>query len=211
MGKLRGDARRVIVIALTGFEPAQVDRFADEGLLHYLPLLEDIGIRFSLSDASASDLESMASSLRREGIEVTRLTSDTTVAQLSLEQICAADRRRQEQLFDVLERQRRGVALCEFAMLAQLASRFGPHPTAEDEFVLRDVHARMDEHVGKVLSFVDERTALVVEVSRPPSACRESAEESHVEVFVTPPVRASETRSRTLREIVLQLLDSRLR
>ena len=57
---------------------------------------------------------------------------------------------------------RDGVVVCVFDMAAQLGRLYGPQLSAEQQLVMRDVYARMDEVVGKAMSFVDDRTVLVV-------------------------------------------------
>ena len=91
--------------------------------------------------------------------------SDTTDDEF-LKAVCAADRERQESLYAALLSVRRGMVATIFDMPAQLNRRL---TSIEDErrgeawrLVIRDTYARMDEVVGKTLSFVDEQTVLLV-------------------------------------------------
>jgi hypothetical protein len=75
--------------------------------------------------------------------------------------------------------------------------------------VIRDVHARMDEHVGKAFSFVDSETALVVVI---PARCVDSSpisgETNTCRVFVSCPLPTDEPPPTSLADLVQKLLGS---
>lgn len=207
-GRPTGNIRRVIVLVLQGFDWQRAERYLDEGLLHYLPLLSDIGTQFELRSAAVFDVDSSAASLRAAGSRVEVLVSVTTPAESNLDDICATDRLQQEQLFNLLGRRRSRVVIAEFNMLSRVRRLFGPQPTDEQRLVLRDVHARMDEHVGKVFSFVDSETALVVI----PAWCDESGpmlrEPDACGVFVSRPLSTDELPPTSLVDLVQKLVGS---
>jgi hypothetical protein len=172
--------RRVIVLVIDGLEPALVDEYLDEGLLHHLALLSDIGGRAPLLDSGA-EARAVCGSLRhaisRLGVQAVELPPVEPSPPADLAAICAADRQQQERLLAALARSRPAVVIGVFDMPARLKRLFGSRPDESQRLVLRDVHARMDEIVGKAFSFVDERTALLAVVSgknpgdvTPPSA-----------------------------------------
>jgi hypothetical protein len=154
--------RRVVVLVLEGVEPGQVDRYLEQGLLHNLALLGDVGARSTWKEAGAATLEPLATPFREVGARVEMLPAASRDASNDLDACCAADTAQQEKLFAELSRGRSGVVVAEFDLLARLTQQFGAEPDDKEREILRDVYARMDEVVGKAYSFVDERTVLVV-------------------------------------------------
>jgi len=207
-GSRKVGIRRVVILILEGFDTVRGRRFFDEGLLHYLPLLADIGAQLSLPDATSTDIEAIATALRAAHLKVTVLPSEATSYQATMDGICNADRVQQKKLFVALRRHRCGVVICAFDMLARLERLFGPQPTVSELQILRDVHARMDENVGKALSFVDEETALLAVIPARSAALQAGAAPQGPEVFAGLPLPASDARSLGLAPIVLGILDS---
>jgi hypothetical protein len=156
--------RRVIVVVLEGLEPSLVDHHLGQGLLQNLALLSDIGTRVAWGGAGAFDVDGFKASLPGRRVRV--LSADSQ-AHADLPALCATDRRQQERMIGVLRRRRSGVIVAVFDLVAQLARLYGPRPDAEEQLVIRDVYARMDEVVGKAYSFVDERTALLAAIRAP--------------------------------------------
>jgi hypothetical protein len=93
-------------------------------------------------------------------------------------------------------------------MLAQLESLFGPTPDAEQRLVLRDVHVRMDEVVGKAMSFVDARTVFLAAIRPRRSTINAPAQAA---VFVSRAVSDQPNGVDDLAEVVSQLLDGSAR
>jgi hypothetical protein len=204
-----GRIRRVIVLVLQGFDWPRAEQYLGEGLFHYLPLLSDIGTHFELRSDAAFDVDSCVAFLRAAGIRVELFAGVPTSAEANLDELCVADRAQQEQLFTHLRRRRSGVVVAKFDLLTRIERLFGSQLTAEQQLVIRDVHARMDEHVGKAFSFVDRETALVVVIparfvksnptSREPSNCR---------VFLSCKLPTDELPPISLADLVQKLLGS---
>src|SRR3990172_12246885 len=53
LARRQAKIRRVMVLRLEGLDPGQVDKYLDEGLLHSLALLADIGTPVPLSAVAA--------------------------------------------------------------------------------------------------------------------------------------------------------------
>ena len=153
---------RVIALRLEGLVPALVIRYLEEGLFQHLALLSDIGSQAELADVVATDLDAFCIAMHRHGVHAMVLPAALLPADVNLVGICAADRVQQEQMIAALKERRDGVVVCVFDMVAQLGRLYGTPLNAEQQLVFRDVYARMDEIVGKALSFVDDRTVLVV-------------------------------------------------
>ena len=154
--------RRVIVLEIDGLEPALVDEYLEQGLLHSLALLSDIGARVPLVNSPTYAIGgSICDALRKSGVRTVELLPLEPPKPTDLTAICAVDRGQQQRLFAALARLRPAVVVCKFDMPARLKQLFGPQPDESQRYVLRDVYARMDEIVGKAFSFVDEKTALL--------------------------------------------------
>ena len=201
--------RRVIVLVLQGFDWRRAEQYLGDGLLHYLPLLSDIGAHFDVGSEAAFDVDTCVLCLRTAGTRVELLTSVPTAARANLDELCAADRTQQEQLFTFLRRRRSGVVVATCDLLSRIERLHGSQPTADQQLVIRDVHARMDEHVGKAFSFVDRETALVVVT---PARCVESSpisgEPNTCRVFVSRPLPTDELPPTSLADLVQKLLGS---
>jgi len=163
----RGGVRRVVVLGFAGLEPALVDRYLEQDLLHYSALLSDVGTRADWVDSRTLDAARLASAIGKFGVRTVALPSPHLSSPADMQAICAADRQQQDRLIAALARWRPGVVLSEFDMPAQLARLFGPDPDARERQVIRDVYARMDEIVGKAFSFVDDRTVLLAAIAGP--------------------------------------------
>ncbi|MGD9633025.1 MAG: hypothetical protein AB7U97_07085 [Pirellulales bacterium] len=150
----------MVVLWLSGLDVARVDQLLEVGLLHYLALLSDIGVRVRVEGDAVVDFDSFVRRVRTIAPRTKALSPVPAAVPIDLDGICAADRAQQERLFAALDRRRPQVVACEFDMVAQLNRLFGSTPD-EQQLILRDVYARMDENVGKAFSFVDEETALV--------------------------------------------------
>lgn len=166
IGRRRG-FRRVILLVFEGLEPALVHEYLEQGLVHYLALLSDIGWRIDWTPARPIVVSELAGALRRHGLRTVVLPAADVSPPGDLRAISAADRGQQERLIAALRRWRPEVVAAWFDMPMQLARLFGPEPDAPSRQVLRDVYARMDEIVGKAFSFVDEQTVLVAAIGSP--------------------------------------------
>ena len=177
LARRQGRVGRVVVVVLEGLEPALVDHYLEQGLLHNLALLGDVGTRAASVDSRPFDAASLAATIGGHGVRTVVLPALRSSGQENLQAICADDRAQQERLIAALARSRRGVIVCVFDMPARLQILFGPHPDEGQRIVLRDVYARMDEIVGKAFSFVDERTVLLAAIpsSNVAGAATESA------------------------------------
>lgn len=153
---------RVIALRLEGLVPALVLRYLEEGLFQHLALLIDIGTRIELEVDVATDLGTFCAAMRSHGVHAALLPAAPLPATANLEDICAADRLQQERLIAVLKGRRQRVVACEFDMVAQLGRLYGTRLNDQQQLLMRDVYARMDEIVGKALSFVDDGTVLIV-------------------------------------------------
>jgi len=163
-----GELRRIIVLVIEGLEPALVDEYLEQGLLHHLTLLSDIGDRRSLvNSAMGADGRSLGDAIGKLGLPAVELRPPDPRQPVDLAAICAADRQQQEQLFAALGRSRPAVVVGVFDMPARLSEFFAPRPDESQRLVLRDIYARMDEIVGKALSFVDARTVLLAVIRAP--------------------------------------------
>jgi hypothetical protein len=160
--------RRVIVLLLDGLEPALVDHYLEQGLLHYLALLSDVGLRTVWRESAPVDLDSWKAIFRehRVGLAVLPTPSDSKSGNLMA--LAAADRRQQENLLTALGRKRSGVVVAAFDMARHLQQLLSNEPDENQRQVARDVYARMDEIVGKAFSFVDDRTVLIAVALRSP-------------------------------------------
>jgi hypothetical protein len=156
--------RRVIVVVLEGLEAELVDRYLEQGLLHNLALLSDIGTRAALGASRANLLETLSTTAASNHLRSVVLPAVPMATAIDLHSICAADRAQQERLVAALSRRRTQVVAAVFDMPLQLVRLFGPHPQSDPQLILRDVYARMDEVVGKAFSFVDETTVLLAVV-----------------------------------------------
>jgi hypothetical protein len=199
--------RRVIVVVLEGLDIAEVDYYLEQGLLHYLALMSDIGTRFELNRAASVDCDELCRALRAERVRGVSMPRAATPPHRDLDEICATDRAQQEQMIAALRRRRNRVVACRFDMLKQLARLFGPHPSADEQLIVRDVYARMDEVVGKALSFLDGETVLMAVIGPQRDAVHSAASTRGSEVIISRPVDASDCRSHSLAEIVLRLLE----
>ncbi len=161
-GRRPGEIRRVVLVVLDGLEPARVDELLEQGVLHNLALLSDVGTRAKWNDSSPLALDTCAAALAKRGLRTTTLLSPERLPPQDVDSLSAADRDQQERLIAELSRGRGGLVVAVFDLPAQLGRLFGPYPDASQQQVIRDVYLRMDEIVGKAYSFVDERTALVV-------------------------------------------------
>jgi hypothetical protein len=209
IGRPSVNIRRVIVLVLQGFDWRRAEQYLGEGLLHYLPLLSDIGAHFDVGSEAAFDADSCAACLRTAGTRVELFAGMPASAEADLDELCVADRRQQEQLFTLLRRRRSGVVVATFDLLTRIERLFGPQPTSEQQLVIRDVHARMDEQVGKAFSFVDSEAALVIVI---PARCVNSnpisGQTNTCRVFVSCPLSTDEPPPTSLVEILQKLLNS---
>ena len=160
----RGQVRRVVVVVLEGLEPALVDHYMEQGLLHNLALLSDIGTRTRLRDSGPEFVDSLESATAKHRVRTQVLMATAIRNPPDLSAICVADRTQQERMIAALLRARRGLVVVVFDMPLQLARLFGPDPTDDQRQIIRDVYARMDEIVGKAFSFVDGSTVLFAAV-----------------------------------------------
>ena len=157
--------RRIIVLVIDGLEPALVDAYLEQGLLHHLALLGDFGGRGPLvHSATGAASGSLLDAIGKLGVPVVELQPVEPRQPADLEAICAADRHQQERLFAALARSRPTVVVGVFDMPARVKRLFGPRPDESQRLVLRDIYARMDEIVGKAFSFVDAGTALLAAI-----------------------------------------------
>jgi hypothetical protein len=163
-GMRPAEIRRVVLMVLDGLEPARVDEYLEQGVLHNLALLSDVGTRAKWNDSSPLALDTCAAALAKRGLRTTTLLSPERLPPQDVDSLSAADRDQQERLISELARGRGGLVLSVFDLPARLGRLFGTHPDAGQQQVIRDVYLRMDEIVGKAYSFVDERTTLVVGV-----------------------------------------------
>ncbi len=154
----------VVVVGFEGLEPALVDHYLEQGLLHNLALLGDVGTRAAWVDSRPFDAASLAATIGGHGVQVVLLPAQSAPGQENLTTICADDTAQQERLIAALARSRPGVVVCVFDMPARQQILSGPHPDEGQRIVLRDVYARMDEIVGKAFSFVDDRTVLLAAI-----------------------------------------------
>ena len=144
----RRGIRQVAIISLDGLKSAQVDVYLNHGLLPNLALLSDIGGRYPWVDSQPFDPGTLAAAFTRRGVKV-ELSPPTRVTQrATLETITVDDRAQQELLIATLDRGR-------------LIALYGRSPTENERLVIRDVHARMDEVVGKAFSFVQGESVLI--------------------------------------------------
>ena len=159
----RGTVRRVILLEIVGLEPAAVDRYLEQGLLHYLALLSDIGTREFVVDLPPSFVAStIGNAARHCGVRSVELLPPQNSPSADVESLCLTDRQQQERMIAELSRGRRGVVACVFDLPARLRQLFGPQPDEAHRLMIRDIFARMDEIVGKAHSFVDVGTELFV-------------------------------------------------
>ena len=191
---------RVFVVVLEGLDSSLVDHHLEQGLLQNLALLSDIGTRATWVDFREFDPNDLNASLAEQRLRVVTLPASSE-APADLHAVCAADRRQQERMIAVLRRGKAGVVVAVFDMLAQLARLYGPQPDADQQLVIRDVYARMDEVVGKAYSFVDERTALLAAI-RGPSDLEAGL------IFASVPLDRARAAEVSLPGLVRQLLDA---
>jgi len=167
-----GQFRRVVLVVLDGLEPALVDRYLEQGWLHNIALLGDVGTRAAWINSRPVALDGCAAIVAKRGIRTTVLVPLPGPMPPDVESLCAADRDQQERLLAALMRRRPGLVLSVFDLPARLVQLFGHGPVAgpdaSQQQVIRDVYVRMDEVVGKAFSFVDDRTALVVGIPAQP-------------------------------------------
>jgi hypothetical protein len=106
----------------------------------------------------------------------------------------------------VLSRRRTQVVAAVFDMPLQLERLFGPHPQSDQQLILRDVYARMDEVVGKAFSFVDETTVLLAVV--PGRQCPEPEAQGPVagSMYVSRPWQPQKPDGTPVSQLVLELL-----
>lgn len=207
-GKSPNLVRRVIVLVLEGFDLSFAERLWDEGLLHYMSTLSDLGARLELHGDESNSLAAAAASLRAAGVRVSSPQSCAATANANLDEICDADRTLQERLFKQLMRHPDGVVIATFDMLARIERHCKSRVLTDSPSILRDVHARMDEHVGKALSFVDESTVLIVAIPKK-QELREAGDNRGLwEIFVSRPLPASGSRTGSLVELVHQFLEA---
>ncbi len=154
--------QRIVLLKFVGLLPDTVDLYLEQGLLHNLALLCDIGSRCAWSEAPPFESESLCRMLGGRGVPTRQLLPHAGAAPRDLPTICANDSQQQERLMAELARWRPGVVVATFDMPAQLCRLFGRGANQAQQNILRDVHARMDEIVGKAFSFLDERTMLLV-------------------------------------------------
>ncbi|MEX2091230.1 MAG: hypothetical protein WD971_01065 [Pirellulales bacterium] len=202
----QGRVRRVVVVGFDGLEPALVDHYLEQGLLHNLALLGDVGTRAAWVDSRPFDAASLAATIGGHGVRAVVLPALHAPGQETLQAICADDGAQQERLIAALARSRRGVIVCVFDMPARLQILFGPHPDEGQRSVLRDVYARMDEIVGKAFSFVDDRTVLLAAI--PSSNVAGAATESAARglIFASCPLDVAGPAIASLPSTVLNLL-----
>jgi hypothetical protein len=154
--------RRIIVLVIEGLDPALVDEFLEQGLLHHLALLTDVGGHGSLVDSALGvDDDSLGEAIGRLGVRAVELRPTKSRQSTSLAALCAADRQQQERLFAALARWRPTVVIGVFDLPARVKQLFGHQPDESQRLVLRDLYARMDEVIGKAFSFVDAQTVLL--------------------------------------------------
>lgn len=201
-----GRNRRVIVLVLLGFDWRRAEQYLDEGLFHYLPMFADFGARLQLQDEKAGDLEALSELLRAAGTQTVVLSAAD--ADPDFDSVCAADRNQQDRLFALLNRRRAGVVIAGFDMLARVRQATGMHRLLDDPLILRDVYARMDEHVGKALSFVDDGTVLVVAIPSHTWPSPPGCGVERWEIFVSQALPALETRTASLFELISQFVES---
>ena len=195
---------RVIILRLEALIPELVLRYLGEGLFQHLALLSDVGSRIE-SAGCAADLASFRAALHRHVVHAAYLPAAPLPADVNLDDICAADRLQQERLIAVLKGRRPRVVACEFDMVAQLGRLYGTQPSGEQQLVMRDVYARMDEIVGKAMSFVDDRTALIVMLHAADSEVEPG--QSKTLVFASCRLEPASVERADLAKIVLRLLN----
>jgi hypothetical protein len=162
----QGGLRRRILLEIVGLEPAAIDRYLGEGLLHNLALLSDIGQRARLDGSVATEIATLRATANQRGVRVIELTTALESGDSQLSTICRDDELRQTRLFEQLDRRPAGeLIICSFDMPARLRRLFGSNPSESEQLVLRDTYARMDEVVGKAFSFIDDSMALAIAVA----------------------------------------------
>jgi hypothetical protein len=167
--KGQGGLRRRILIEIVGPEPVAVDRYLGEGLLHNLALLSDVGGRGRLAHTAAAEIAAVRATAGQCKVRVIELSPAPGVGNSQLSTICRDDESQQARLIEQLSRRPAGeLVVATFDMPARLRRLFGSNPSESEQLVLRDVHARMDEIVGKAYSFVDDSVALAVVIAPRP-------------------------------------------
>lgn len=199
---------RLVVVLIDGADLALVDRYLGEGLLPHLALVSDVGRRIDFAVGRSFEPPAIFELLRGQRIRTQILSQVPLDAAADLDAICASDRAQQDRLRVALGRRRWRAVVAVFPMLAQLESLFGPTPDAEQRLVLRDVHVRMDEVVGKAMSFVDARTEFLAAIRPRRSTINAPAQAA---VFVSRAVSDQPNGVDDLAEVVSQLLDGSAR
>lgn len=167
----RGPRRRIL-LEVVGLELAAVDRYLDQGLLHNLALVSDVGGRTNLAGSIAAQLALVRQEARSRGIRVVELAPPSDGDSPELAAICQNDELRQTRLIEQLRRRPgNDLIICSFDMPARLHQLYGSSPDEAEQLVLRDVYARMDEVVGKAYSFVSDSVVLAVAIL-PQQDCR---------------------------------------
>lgn len=163
ISKGQGGLQRRILLEIVGLEPAAVDRYLGEGLLHNLALLSDVGGRGRLVGTAAAEIAVLRATAGERKMRVVELSPALQGGDSQLSTICRDDESQQARLIEQLRRRPAGeLVVAKFDMPARLNQLFGCNPSESDGLVLRDVYARMDEVVGKVYSFIDDSVALAV-------------------------------------------------
>jgi hypothetical protein len=159
----QGGLRRRILLEIVGLEPAAVDRYLGEGLLHNLALLSDVGGRACSDGPLAAQTAALRATASKRGVRVIELRPALESGDSQLSTICRDDELQQARLVEQLSlRPSNELLISTFDMPARLNQLFGSNPSIAERLVLRDVYARMDEVVGKAYSFVDDSVALAV-------------------------------------------------
>jgi hypothetical protein len=152
-----------------GLEPVALARYLDQGLLHNLALLNDVGGRNILASSNAVQFEVVRQEARRRGVRVVELAPPSNGESPDLAAICQNDELQQTRLIEQLSRRpRNDLVICTFDMPARFGRLFGSDPSESEQLALRDVYARMDEIVGKAYSFVGDSVVLAVAIGPGP-------------------------------------------
>lgn len=200
--------RRVVVIVLEGLELDLVERSLEQGLLHNLALLSDIGTRVAFTKPQLNVVESLARVANTNSLRSVFLPAVSIAGAIDLRSICAADRAQQARLFAALSRRPPQIVGAEFDMPLQMARLFGPDPRADEQIILRDIYARMDEVVGKAFSFLDEQTALLTLIpGRHDSAVADGGFATGF-LYASRPLPLPKEAETSVSQLVLPLLDA---
>lgn len=188
-------------------EVARLEDYLELGLLHSLALLGDIGNCVALVE-SESIVRSVEIAANAERLRSVILPAIPITSPVDLHSICAADQLQQERLIKALSRRRPQVVVAEFDMLRQLENLFGNCPQPDEQLIVRDVYARMDEIVGKAFSFVDEASFLLVAIPSRQASEPAAREQMAGTLFSSRPLPLRGEGQVSTAQLVLDLLGS---